>query len=166
MSKSKSNGHYPAEVHVENPGSVRMRKSRERKKQGIILLRDIPVTPDLAQALIQNNWLHETERNNREAITAAIGACLYQALSAAMKPAEPGKAFVPVYLAAIQDAICWLRPDEREQVTPETAGKAVGVVARCSALAGFVPEVYAARLKQTMVEIQARGVVKFQDVTH
>ena len=152
MSKPKSNGHDPAKVHVENPGTARMRKTRERRKAGIVLLKSIEVTPDLAQALIQNNWLHETERGNREAITAAIGACLYQALSAAMKPAKPGKAFVPVSLEAIQDAICWLRPDEQKQVTPETAGKAVGVVARCSALAGFGPAAYGAALMQMMAE--------------
>ena len=70
---SKSNGHdKAAEAPVENPGSARMRKTRERRKAGIVLLKSIEVTPDLAQALIQNNWLHETERGNRESAPASI----------------------------------------------------------------------------------------------
>ena len=83
-----------------------------------------------------------------------------------MKPAEPGKAFVPVDLAAIQDAICWLRPDEREQITPEAAGKAVGIVSNCAAAVNFGPSTYASHLMRLLAEREARSVVSAPGMTH
>ena len=161
----KPNGHdkEAAEVQIDNPGTVRSRRHRERQRQGVIVLRDIPVAPDMVHALVQNGWLHETERSNRAAVLAAIGAVLFRALQAGVTPSEK-KTLLEIEQAAIEDAWPWARPGS--QLTAETAAKALETVARCAATAGFGPQVFAARLNAMVVEIQSRGVVATQELTH
>ena len=49
------NGHdkaEEAEVHIENPSTIRSRRSKIRKRMGIVVLRDVVIEPDLVQALV------------------------------------------------------------------------------------------------------------------
>jgi hypothetical protein len=108
------------------------------------VLHDIVIEPDLAQALIQCGWLNALERNNREAILAAIGALLYRALSAGVAPGE--KPLLAVDLRAVEAALPWLKPGEA--VTPESAGRAVGIVSKCASQVRFTPAEYASRARQ------------------
>ena len=165
--KSKANGHAKeAEVHVESAGTTRMRKSRERKKAGVIVIRNLEIGPDFVAALIQFGWLFAEQKHDAGAVSDAIGAIVYASLNAGMRPATPGRAYVPVSHEAVSQAAAWLRPDEREQITIETAGKALTILADCASLAGFVPEVYAARARQLVQEIQAKGIVPVHEMTH
>ena len=107
------------------------------------MLRDIVIERDLAQALVQFGWLHESERQNHEAILAAIGACLFRGLSAGVTPS--GKPLIEIDLEAEKDAWVWAKPGSA--VTPENAAKALSTVAKCSALVGFGPREFSKRLK-------------------
>ena len=163
---SKSNGHdKSAEVHIEPGSTVRSRKARERRKSGTVVLRNTEVGLEMLDALVLHGWLFEAEKSNPAAVSDAVGALLYASLSAGIKPIQTGKALVPVSLQAVNQAAAWLRPDEREQLTPESAGRALSILADCAELSGFNPQVFTARAVQLTDEIRQRGVIKFQDVT-
>ena len=163
---TKSNGHdkEATETHVENPGSARMRRSRERRRQGIVLLKKIEIGPDLTSALVEFGWLHESQRQDEGAVSDAIGALTYASLNAGIKPIQTGKALVPVALEAIQEAAGWLKPGT--PITAETAGQALSIVARCAATVNFGPSTYASHLMRLMAEREARSVVVPQTKTH
>jgi hypothetical protein len=149
MSKPLKNGHAPEPAAPgphgpENANTIRTRRYRERKAKGFVVLRGIEVTPDLAQALISCGWLHESERQNREAILAAIGACLFRSLSAGVSPGE--KPLIEIDLEALQAAWPWAKPGS--QPTAQSAAKALGTLARCAAQVGFDGPEYASRARQ------------------
>ena len=145
MSKPLKNGHDPEPAaEVPNGNTIRTKLYRERKRKGVVVLRDIVIEPDLAQALISCGWLRDTEKRNREAILAAIGALLYRSLSSGVSPSE--KPLLAVDVGAIKDALPWLKPGEA--VTAESAGRAVGIVAKCARQVGFLPAEYVHRARQ------------------
>jgi hypothetical protein len=150
--RNKPNGacHDEAETPIESAATIRSRRFRDRRKRGAIVLRDIAVEPDLISALVQNGWLHESEARNREAVTAAIGGIVYQALNAGVKPAQPGRAYVPIELRAIEAAWPWARPGS--QPSAESAGQAIGAAVKCARIVGFGPEVFAAHMRQMLEE--------------
>jgi hypothetical protein len=146
MSKPLKNGHAPEPAaEVPNANTIRTRRYRERKAKGLVVLRDIEVTPDLAAALTANGWLHESERGDRAALLAAIGACLYKSLSSGVTPSSD-KALLAVDMRAVEAALPWLKPGEA--VTPESAGRAVGIVSKCAAQVNFSPSEYASRARR------------------
>ena len=143
--KPKPNGHDPEPAaEVTNASTVRTRRHRARKRKGVVLLQ-AEIQPDMIGALVGFGWLHESEARNREAVTAAIGALVYAALNAGVRPAHSGKAFVPIDLQAVEAALPWLKPGEA--VTSESAGRAVANVAKCSAAVGFGPVEFSERLR-------------------
>jgi hypothetical protein len=166
MSESKplKNGHDPVSAaESPNPATVRGRRYRERKRRGVVILQ-AEIQPDMTQALVQLGWLHESEARNRMAITAAIGALVYQALSAAMRPAHPGKVYVPVGLDAVRDATCWIR--RGEPITAESAGQALGTLSAAAATVGFDPQAFTVRLHAMTEELLSRGIVGRQSTAH
>ena len=148
---SLKNGHAQAKIPSQSPGAIRMRRSRDRRKRGAVVLQ-AEIEATMIEALISCGWLHSLERDDRVAVTSAIGAIVYQALNGGMQPAQPGKAFVPVDLQALQAAWPWARPGS--PVTPENVGQAIANVAKCSALVGFGPSEFGNRLMR-MVEERA-----------
>ena len=91
-------------------------------------MRGIEVTPDLAQALVQCGWLHPLERQNREALLAAIGACLFRALSAGVTPSE--KPLLAVDAETIREAWQWAKPGS--QLTAQNAAKGLKNAVTCA----------------------------------
>ena len=145
MSKPLKNGHDPEPAaEVPNANTVRMRRYRDRKRKGVVVLRDIVIESDLAQALISCCWLNALERNNREALLAAIGACLFRALSAGVTPGE--KPLLAVDVGAIKDALPRLKPGT--PVSSQSAAKALEILSRCAAQVGFDGKEYASRARQ------------------
>ena len=122
MSRPKTNGacHDSTEAHAESAGTVRSRRHRERKKQGIVVLRDTEVGPEMLDALVAHGWLFEEQKHDAAAVHDAVGSCLYQALNAGMKPSRAGTAYIPVAMDAVADALPWLNLRPGEQVTSES----------------------------------------------
>jgi hypothetical protein len=148
--KPKANGHDKgAEIHVTNPATIRSRRFRERKRKGVVILQ-AEIQPDMTQALVQLGWLHESERRNREALTAAIGALVLRSLSAGVSPSE--RPLLEIDPEAIQAAWPWAKPGS--EPTPETAARAIRTLSACAATVGFSPAEYSARLMR-MVEARA-----------
>ncbi len=58
-------------VEVSN-GAERMRRYRERKRQGVVCIARVPVYVLDVEALVQNNRLKPDEQNNTAKISAAI----------------------------------------------------------------------------------------------
>ena len=155
MSKPNSNGHDPAEVHVENPGSVRMRKSRERKKAGAVVIRNLEIGPAAISALIASGWMHETETRDAKAVEHALSALLMRVLQAGVT--NSGKPLLEIDLEAIEDAWIWAPPGS--QLTAQNAAKALQAVSRCCAVVNFGPAAYASHLMRLMAEREAMGTL-------
>jgi hypothetical protein len=148
---SLKNGQISASVaESTNASTIRTRRYRDRKRRGAVYLQSV-IEPDLIACLSSLGWLHVSERNNREAVTAAIGALVLRSLSAGMTP-SPTKATLEIDLEAIRDALPWLRPET--PINSQSAAKALETVARCSATVGFSPAEYSTRLMR-MVERRA-----------
>ena len=135
-----------------------------RKQKGVVVLRNLEIGREVLDALTAHGWLHEVEGRNREAVTAALSALTLASLNAGMKPVQPGKAYIPVEISAVDDAVGWLKPGTA--ITAESAGQALGTLSGCASLAGFTPAIYAGRLRAMVAEIEARGVVATQELTH
>jgi hypothetical protein len=143
-SKSLRNGHDAPKALSQSQSAIRSRRYRERRKRGVVIIRDIEITPDLAQALISCNWLNALERNSREALLASIGALLYRSLSSGVTPSE--KPLLPVDLEILQAAWIWAKPGT--EPSPQAAGRAIGTAIKCAGQLGVSPETYASVMKQ------------------
>ena len=106
----------------------------------------------MIEALISCGWLTAWKGTTGLPSQAQLAPSSIQALNGGMQPAQPGKAFVPVDLQALQAAWPWARPGS--PVTPENVGQAIANVAKCSALVGFGPSEFGNRLMR-MVEERA-----------
>ena len=58
-------------IEVSN-GAERMRRYRERKRQGVVCIARVPIYVLDVEALVQNNRLKPDEQNNTAKISAAI----------------------------------------------------------------------------------------------
>jgi hypothetical protein len=144
---SKPNGHAPAKVLSQTPGAIRNRRAKERKRNGIVVLRAVLVEPDMVQALVSCGWLHETERRDKEAVQSAIGACLFRSLSTGVTPERP---LLAVDVETIQEAWQWAKPGS--QLTAENAAKALKNAVTCARIAGFGPEAFTAQMRKMLEE--------------
>jgi hypothetical protein len=163
VTKPLKNGHDPSPVaESPNASTIRSRRFRDRKRRGIVVLRDVEIAPDLVAAMVECGWLHEAERCNRDAISASLGALIMRALGSGVTPSQ--KPLLAVDLEAIQDALPWLKPET--PINSQTAAKALETVSRCAKVVGFGPEAYAARLNALVAEIEARGIVGKQSMAH
>jgi len=144
---SIKNGHAPAKIPSQSASARRMRLFRERRKRGAVVLQ-AEIQPDMISALVQLGWLNGIEVRNRQAVVAAIGAIVNQATAAEMRPALAGKLFVPVDMQALESALIWLKPGE--PVNVQSAGKAVGIVAKCARQVGFLPAEYVRRAREML----------------
>ena len=142
---SLKNGHNAPKALSQSASAIRQRLSKERRHRGAVCIQSV-VEPDLVAALVSFGWLFEEHKQDPGAVHDALSALTYQALSAAMRPARGGKAFVPVSLEAIQHAAGWMRPGT--VLTAEAAGAALGTLARCAAQVGFDGPEYASRARQ------------------
>jgi hypothetical protein len=98
MSKVLKNGHdKPAEVHTS---TARTRRYRERRRKGFVVLQ-AEIQPDMISALVSLGWLHASEKANRQAVTAAIGALVLRSLSAAVTPSD--KPLLAVDVEAVRE---------------------------------------------------------------
>jgi hypothetical protein len=83
-------------------------------------------------------------------------------LSAGVTPSA--RTLIEVDPAAVLDAASWLRPGV--QLSQQTAGKALGTLSACAKVAGFDPQAFTARLNELVREIEARGIVRAQELAH
>jgi hypothetical protein len=159
MTKPLKNGHdKEAEPRVETLAARRMRRFRERKARGAVVLKSVVIEPDFLAALAANGWLHESEKGDTGAVEHALHALIMRALSAGVTPSQ--KTLIEVDPAAILDAASWLRPGV--QLSQKTAGQALGTLSACAKMAGFGPAAYAQRLNEMVREVEARGIVSRQ----
>ena len=147
--KPKPNGHDTTEaVPVETRGAIRKRRYKERRARGAVVLKAVVIEPDFIAALAANGWLHESETRDAGAVEHALLALIMRALGSGMTP-NPARATLEIDVDAVHAALPWLKPGT--PVTSQSAGKALGIVARCSATVGFTPQEFANRLRQ-MIE--------------
>ena len=135
--KPLSNGHAPAKAYSQSGSAIPHAQKQGKAQEGALVLKSILIEPALLSVLVQCGWLNPVERGNREAVVAAIAAVVHQAVAAEMRPAQTGKLFVPVDMRALEAALCWLK--RGEPINVETAGKAVGIVAKCASQVRFTP---------------------------
>jgi len=96
---------------------------------------------------IINEVMRRTEAD-LDGLEQASEGVLVQALSAGMRPAMPGVAYVPGSVDAVRDATCWIKLKEGEQLTAESAGRAVGTVAKAAKSVNFSPAEFSERLRE------------------
>jgi hypothetical protein len=143
MSKPLKNGHDAPKGYSQSPGAIRSRRHRERKAKGAIVLKSLLIEPDLISALVQLGWINPVERGSRDAVETALNAVILHTLSYGVTPQKP---LLAVDMRAVEAAIPWLKPGEA--ITPESAGRAVGIVSKCAAQVNFGPAEYASRARQ------------------
>jgi hypothetical protein len=145
MMKTLKNGHDEPKTPSQSPSARRQRLAKSRKARGAVCIQST-VEADLITALCEFGWLPEEQKRDAGAVHDALSALTFQALSAGMRPARSGKAFLPISLEVIQAAASWLKPGV--QLTAETAGNAVGTAVKAAHLSGFGPAEYAEHVQK------------------
>ena len=140
---SLKNGHAPAKTLSMTAGARRMRRFRDRKAKGIVVIPDIEVASAAIDILIAGGRLHPSQRQNREAVKLALSAICARVLSSGVRNSD--LPIVEADVKALQAAVAWVRPGT--QPSMQSVGKALSTVAKCSALAGFTPREFGERLK-------------------
>lgn len=142
--KRSGNGHDKPKTPSQNPSAIRMRKAKERRLRGAIVLRNTVIEPDLISALVQLGWIHGIEAQNASVVEHALFALVLRSLQAGVTPSE--KPLLEVDLQAVRDAWIWAKPGS--QVTPENASRALKTGLACARLVGFGPQEFDARLRE------------------
>ena len=107
-----------------SPAALRMRKSRERRRQGSVIV-NLEVGPDMTADLVNLGWLSEAARGDKDALAHALFGLIEQAIRARVIPmtsSEEGKVsfFYELKPSTIETLIDlgWLRADQRDDLAP------------------------------------------------
>jgi hypothetical protein len=74
-----------SEMGAPSPGTRRMRKSRERRRQGDVILR-LEIGPNMTANLVALGWLLAPDRVDHDALASALGGFIDQAIAMRVTP--------------------------------------------------------------------------------
>jgi hypothetical protein len=85
--------------HSQNPAAVRMRKMRERRAAGTIVIPACEIPPGIVTALCDLGWLAPNETGNADAVADALWDLTAAALDAGMDRPPRGSTLIACSLA-------------------------------------------------------------------
>jgi hypothetical protein len=74
-----------SEMGAPSPATLRMRKSRERRRQGDVIVR-LEIGPNMTANLVALGWLLAPDRVDHDALASALGGLIDQAIAMRVTP--------------------------------------------------------------------------------
>jgi hypothetical protein len=110
-----------------SPGALRMRRSRERRRLGDVIV-NLEVGPNITADLADLGWLPAPNRVDKDALARALIELLERAIEVRLTPAPSSQGKVSFMLEIQQRTIRtlvhlgWLRADQQDDLAAIVAG--------------------------------------------
>jgi hypothetical protein len=110
-----------SEMGAPSAAALRMRRSRERRRQGDVIM-SLEVGPNMTADLADLGWLPALDRGDKDALTRALIELIERALEVRVTRAPSSQSKVSFMLEIQQStietlvALRWLRADQRDDI--------------------------------------------------
>jgi hypothetical protein len=148
-----------------SPGALRMRRSRERCRQGDVMV-SLKVGPNMTAALVDLGWLPTSDRVDKDTIALALVGFIERAITMRATPStmesESG-CFTPLPVTAGPIAIGF---DENAPQSPRLERLPSGAAHRHLALGVLSPARFSVQPKSLMINPQGTGSIPHCRLPH